>query len=785
MKQGNTKFFFKLLAFILILSTLPIIVVGTFSYIKASDAIYKKVMEEKEQSVYQIKSNVEQVLHTVDHSLTYFVNSPFLQETLVEPMGAEQFQSYRQMKLELNYLQAFETGVEDIHILSIEENWLMNNDGLLNLTDTEITNQFSHYLNSPLNSSWILYDSNYRESNGIHPTEDIDDEVDITGGSSTCGYIVQLVKQLPLITSNKTGLAIVEIPSCYLANVLTASNEKEQIMILDNQFNVIAHNDQSLIGTSYADLPYVESLNFSAIEPAGQMTATLNNTDYMITYRKSAYNDWLYLSLISNEELKKEANAIGFFTLYVSLSVMAGCILFSWYGSKKLYKPISQLYKSIMANMKTTSLQKQTHGDEFEAIGDRIHHVLDENKELEIKVQGQVDQLKHLFMVRLLEGKLGEEELLKKYLSYSFNENWQQLCILTLQTDSLENTKYVAEQKDLLLFTINNIIEDLIPEDRRLTPIIQKDVQVTTLLSTDNNREEFEAYAEEMSTLIQEKVKIELNLTVSIGVSQPYNKLSQSRDAYSEGVEALKYRLKLGNNSIIYYKDIESSSSLQTFFPENIKNELFDAIKLGEKEKAEEALSKLISAIFSKDLNPNQYQIALMRLLNDLIVLMQTLGVEIENLDDKKSLYDHLSELKSIAEIEKWFRKTIILPLVTSLDERINSQYKTISDNIIHIIQQEYDQDISLEAIADRLHYNPNYLSSIFRKETNISFSEYLAMYRLNMAKKWLVESDLSIKEIAEMFRYNNSQNFIRSFKKKEGITPGKYRELHSSRKFE
>ncbi|RXJ02528.1 AraC family transcriptional regulator [Anaerobacillus alkaliphilus] len=775
MQRGKTKFFFKLLAFILFLSTFPIIIVGTFSYIKTSDAIYQKVMQEKVQSIYQINTNVEQVLKTIDHSLTYFVNSSFLKETLKEPMGAEQFQNYRQLKQELNYLQTFDTGIEDILIVSLEKKWLVNNNGLRTLDNLDIEHQFSEYLRSPYNTRWIL------ESKDTVVNEDND----FIESLLPCGYSVKLVKQLPLITSNKTGLSTASIPSCYLANILTSSSDTEMLMILDSQFRVLAHNDQSLIGTNYSNLPVVELLSAPDFQPSGQLTATIDSINYTLTYRKSDYNGWLYLSVISNEELKSEATAIGLFTLYVCMSVLIGCLVFSWFGSKRLYKPINQLYKTMMSSIKTTTLQKQLHKDELEVIGDRIHHMLAENKELEVKIQGQVDQLRQLFMVRLLDGHLGEEELMMKYLSYDFNSKWKQLCVLTLQIDTIENTKYSPGQKDLLLFTINNIIEDIIPEDQRLTPILRKDVQITIILSNHETMEEYENFIHEEAIRIQTKVKEELDLPISIGVSLPFSKLSKSREAYLEGVEALKHRIKSGMNSILYYKNIETGSSLQTFFPENIKNELFDAIKLGEKEKAEEALSMLISTIFSKDLNPNQYQISLIRLLNDLILLTQTLGVELENFDDKKSLYDQLFELKSIEEIGNWFKESIIFPLVSSLEERINSQYKNISDKIIHIIQQEYDTDISLEAIAERLHYNPNYLSSIFRKETNISFSEYVSMYRLNMAKKMLVESDLSIKEIAEMFRYNNSQNFIRSFKKKEGITPGKYRELHAANKFD
>ncbi|MEH6996523.1 helix-turn-helix transcriptional regulator [Neobacillus drentensis] len=72
--------------------------------------------------------------------------------------------------------------------------------------------------------------------------------------------------------------------------------------------------------------------------------------------------------------------------------------------------------------------------------------------------------------------------------------------------------------------------------------------------------------------------------------------------------------------------------------------------------------------------------------------------------------------------------------------------------------------------------YNPNYLSNVFKKEYGENFVDYLMNYRLQMAQTLLKDTDLAIKEIAERLQYRNSQNFIRFFKKKLGMTPGDYR---------
>ncbi|OBZ10128.1 hypothetical protein A7975_22475 [Bacillus sp. FJAT-26390] len=116
---------------------------------------------------------------------------------------------------------------------------------------------------------------------------------------------------------------------------------------------------------------------------------------------------------------------------------------------------------------------------------------------------------------------------------------------------------------------------------------------------------------------------------------------------------------------------------------------------------------------------------------------------------------------------------TIIGSTESDLDAFHNAKYA-----LTEHLQQQIASYLHVQA---SLHYNANYLSSVFRKETNYSFSEYLSMYRFKMTKKWLAESELPIKDIAAKLRYNNPQNFIRSFRKQEGITPGQYREKKRS----
>ncbi|MFD1904160.1 hypothetical protein ACFSQ7_08985 [Paenibacillus rhizoplanae] len=162
-----------------------------------------------------------------------------------------------------------------------------------------------------------------------------------------------------------------------------------------------------------------------------------------------------------------------------------------------------------------------------------------------------------------------------------------------------------------------------------------------------------------------------------------------------------------------------------------------DAIKLADSDKAKELLHKLFKCIFSLGLSPQEYQIPLTRLLNNTLIMMQESGITLNQIYHASgSLFEELTDLHIVAEIEDWFWTIVIQPVIVIFHSRQNAQYHNISEKLIDIVQHEYDQDLTLEECASRLHYNANYISSVFRKETQYYFSDYLIMYRFKMAKK-------------------------------------------------
>lgn len=102
---------------------------------------------------------------------------------------------------------------------------------------------------------------------------------------------------------------------------------------------------------------------------------------------------------------------------------------------------------------------------------------------------------------------------------------------------------------------------------------------------------------------------------------------------------------------------------------------------------------------------------------------------------------------------------------------------KAFINQAITYIHNHYDKKISLEDVARNLHLSKHYLCNAFKKATGENMSLYINKLRIEKAKRLLLESDSSAKEICEEVGYSNQQYFSKVFKRITGMTVVEYKE--------
>lgn len=99
-----------------------------------------------------------------------------------------------------------------------------------------------------------------------------------------------------------------------------------------------------------------------------------------------------------------------------------------------------------------------------------------------------------------------------------------------------------------------------------------------------------------------------------------------------------------------------------------------------------------------------------------------------------------------------------------------------IAISAVKLINEKFNEDISLGSVAAQLSVAPQYLSCVFRQNLGTRFSQYLTNIRLQYAAKLIMNTEKNITEICYEVGYGNFSHFLRSFKKQYGVSPREYR---------
>lgn len=113
--------------------------------------------------------------------------------------------------------------------------------------------------------------------------------------------------------------------------------------------------------------------------------------------------------------------------------------------------------------------------------------------------------------------------------------------------------------------------------------------------------------------------------------------------------------------------------------------------------------------------------------------------------------------------------------------KEFSEQPDSIMDKILKYVDEHYCEDVTRNDLVDLVYISPDYCSRLFKKETGRSLAQYILEKRVEKAKK-LLQSDMSVKNVALQVGYSNFSYFSKVFREMMGMSPGEYRDkLRSS----
>ena len=152
--------------------------------------------------------------------------------------------------------------------------------------------------------------------------------------------------------------------------------------------------------------------------------------------------------------------------------------------------------------------------------------------------------------------------------------------------------------------------------------------------------------------------------------------------------------------------------------------------------------------------------------------------LELENNIDKHSKTLIVSSIELLLNYcNRYYDRQFITRTETNKD--VICEFESLLDDFFNAENLSEIGIPSIKYFAEKLHFSPNYLSDLLKKETGKNGTEHIQYHIIELAKEKLLSSTISVSEIAYDLGFEYPQYFSKMFKKKTGMTPAEYRNLN------
>jgi AraC-like DNA-binding protein len=106
-----------------------------------------------------------------------------------------------------------------------------------------------------------------------------------------------------------------------------------------------------------------------------------------------------------------------------------------------------------------------------------------------------------------------------------------------------------------------------------------------------------------------------------------------------------------------------------------------------------------------------------------------------------------------------------------------NITHAEIANHVKHIVARDYQEKLSIEAIAAQVYCSPYHLCRVFQRQTGITIHQYLNQVRLRTSLEYLTDSSIDLTQLGLRLGYSSHSHFTQSFKQTFNTTPSAVRD--------
>ncbi|NHN31660.1 response regulator [Paenibacillus agricola] len=393
-------------------------------------------------------------------------------------------------------------------------------------------------------------------------------------------------------------------------------------------------------------------------------------------------------------------------------------------------------------------------------------------QDMQIKLRESMPVLRQEYFALLVNHRTSWENAAKRWEFLKVDLDQQGFVVLLLEIDGFQES--VADLSihdvELIRFSLQNITEETIREHTRCMVFRAKANRFVAILN--DSLTNANAIAESCCRNIEQFTKF----TVSIGVGGRVEQVSELPDSYRQANQALTYHLFTEGNGAIGYEEIPKTDR-QAPLALDRKDELLLALRSGNSDRATSILADISDTLHQMTPRPNPDY--LLSLYQELAASTIRTFYELVPYSDIQPYVQSFKTLGGTSGVTLSGLEQQLLTLCQEGTELVRkntlSEGQTIIYKSLDYLKSHLDREVTVAECAAHVHLSSSYYSSLFKKVTGMTLTQYVTAERIHKAKAMLV-GGVPVQEVASAVGYEERRYFSDVFKKMTGMTPSEFR---------
>ncbi len=514
----------------------------------------------------------------------------------------------------------------------------------------------------------------------------------------------------------------------------------------------------------------------------GTEIVNIGSSKQAVVVSTSAITGWKLLSLSSVEHYAAQLRQIRYiYFAFLIFCLFAGAAI-SLYFSKKNYTPVRRMSDMFLKRLSSAPARS---GDDFSILEQGLGELLKQNKDYEEQLDHQKKDLRQLWLVQMLRGKIHSEQTFRAvctdYQLDFTSERFLVIGVIIEDSSALFEEKAISEDEDTLTmvnFMVASVLEELLQQDYAGYCCDYAGTLYCVVNLHGEPGEGTDAQLQEICRKAVSFTESRFDIRMQCYLSAVCEGMRGIHEAYKEvswgleQMESFHIETRTASREDIRYEAPEEPEAPLSV----MSQQLSAAVAAGERA---EALS-LFGAILGEQMAGQERSFFYARLytfstLGEVYrsVLHLPAGEQLHALAAAVEGARTMNELRALAE--DTFAS--IHRALTQHTEAGSSPVQVVS--IMEYIDQNYsDPNLSVASISEQFSVSQSYLLRLFKKSVHTGVLEYISQKRVDEAKLLLKGTPGTVGEVAAAVGYSNSLALIRAFKKLEGVTPATYRKI-------